>query len=281
MYSQFICPVKECNRFFLNPVILSCCEQTICQEHVDSSKCFDCPLCNYKHPKGDDSFTLNRFLTKLLNVNKHLSGQQKAAQKLLETLEAIVEDSVRTGLVDPDNYIFEQFASLRNQVDLHREQMLDEINRKSVELISQIDHIEQECKLNKDRVARINMEELSNQRFAKFRETIRSPWLDQRELNDLLDEMNTLKVDIQEQIDVYKRDLLMKQVICFVPYQNKAFGYLKNSSLVPDVKVVHYDNGIYEGGLLNGVFHGFGTFFYHNGERYVGKIIFSCFLLSN
>ena len=51
-----------------------------------------------------------------------------------------------------DAFVYDYFSEIRNKVDLHREELVKEINERSEEIIQKLKLIEEEYKLNKSQL---------------------------------------------------------------------------------------------------------------------------------
>jgi hypothetical protein len=68
-----------------------------------------------------------------------LVGLHKEAKEMFDHLQTIIKDfDNMNGLVNPENFLFEYFSNIRNQVDLHRELLIEEINTKYSEIIEDL-----------------------------------------------------------------------------------------------------------------------------------------------
>ena len=77
-------------------------------------------------------------------------------QASFEELSESIEDYVK---IDPDVFVFDYFAEIRNKVDLHREELKKEVDQKSNEILHQLKEREQKCKSNLSKVEKKNFNE--------------------------------------------------------------------------------------------------------------------------
>ena len=49
---------------------------------------------------------------------------------------------------DPESYIYDYFYKLRNKIDLHKEQLIQDIEQKYERIIDELKEIETKCKQN-------------------------------------------------------------------------------------------------------------------------------------
>ena len=138
-----ICELEECKLFFENPIVLPC-GTNICQQHVeDCENTYNCPICKKEHLIPDTGFPINKIAVKTIENGLHLNEIQKKIADSNEKLESIVKEH---DSLNSDNLIYDYFSNLRNQVDLHREQLIEQINKRSDEIIKQLKEMEANCK---------------------------------------------------------------------------------------------------------------------------------------
>ena len=143
------CELEECKLFFKDPINLPC-GSTICQKHVEDCKdTYNCPICKKEHLIPDTGFPINKFAIKTIENGLHLNEEQKKIANWNQKLESIVKEH---DSLNSDNLIYDYFSNLRNQVDLHREQLIEQINKRSDEIIKQLKEMEANCKLNSSKL---------------------------------------------------------------------------------------------------------------------------------
>ena len=84
---------------------------------------------------------------------------RKEAKESLSKLNDIIYDYDQ---IDPEGYIFDYIGLILNRVDLHRDEMIDEIIVKSKEMIKQLKDKEQMCKSNLSKIEKMNIEKLNS-----------------------------------------------------------------------------------------------------------------------
>jgi hypothetical protein len=180
-YSVYVCPLKNCQKYLEKPIVLPC-GHSICQQHVDHVKphlnTFDCSLCEQKHPIPEKGFTLNLAISKGLFLNKHLNAEHKEAMNAFQEVESLIEGFKKSDLASPDTFIFEQFFIWRNQIDLHREKMIESIQKKSETLLNKLNALEEECKQHRQQLAMLKFDESDEE----VREALRNPQMSVSEL---------------------------------------------------------------------------------------------------
>jgi hypothetical protein len=256
-YSVYICPHKTCQKYLSKPVTLPC-GFMCCKEHVETrSSHFECEFCQETHPIPDkNGFAINQMVNKVLLMNKHLSGQQHEAKQAFDQLERYVQDCKLTGLVDPDTFLYEYFFEWRNRVDLHREQLIQSIHKRSDEILAKLAELEAECNRNKATLTKISVDEIAG--LDEMAQTLRMPTIQPQDLTDLLAKLNSNLESIRREMEEYKSGLLMKRKLVFVPsFNSRLVGDLR---VIQDgeEKVLEFSNGRYQGQVFKDKPHGFG-----------------------
>ena len=144
----FICSSKSCNKYLDKPVTLPC-GFTVCQEHIKSNVdyseqenyTFKCQVCNDEHTVSKN-LAINQSVSELIDNDIHLSEEQKELKANIKNIEAILFDHLKNC---PEEYIYDYFASVRNNIDLHREMSIQKIHKRSDELIKELNETEQRC----------------------------------------------------------------------------------------------------------------------------------------
>ena len=110
---------------------------------------------------------------------------------------------------------------------MHREELKKEIDDKSEEIIRKLKEKEEKCKLNAQKLEKINLNELKNDTLPYCKQKFRIPELKQDELNDLLSKMHKNIDYIQFYIKKFKKELLLNESIKFEKFENEnLFGKL-------------------------------------------------------
>ncbi len=232
------CKFKNCNRYYLKPVTLPC-GFNLCEEHLmhfNYGERFDCEFCNETHEIPEFGFSNNSDLTRLLNLNLHLNQKQQALSSLLEELSKLLKEIDLT-IQDPDNFLFDYFYEIRNEIDKHRESIKLKIDLISDDMIDKLKNAENECKTNfKHSDFYLNKEfeqrqEEAKRKWSDWKEFLRSPTLEESKISELIsDTENAIQLNRKSLVD-YKNKLLNEQDFSFSPkYANdNIFGELKSS----------------------------------------------------
>jgi hypothetical protein len=226
--SEYTC--KICDKILLKPVLLPCsaCKNSsnICQEHLNNlfsqnaqEALFECKKCKTKLNliKTDlkENIHLNLELQRHVYLSEKCQALKLTIDAKLNEIEQCLAEVNEVKVIEYKMKINDHFYSLRNEVDIKRETVLensygnrteeeiDEINRLSANLIKKLDSTEEEFHKNlRNDIERhtngmINVEEHKRQ----LDEILRNIPLSKNELNDL-------KTDCENKIDQIKSNLI-------------------------------------------------------------------------
>jgi hypothetical protein len=228
--SVYTCQI--CDKILLKPILLPCsvCKSSssnICQEHLNDlfsqnaqEALFECKKCKTKLNliKTDlkENTHLNLELQRHVYLSKKCQALKLTIEAKLDEIEQCLAEVNDVKLIEYKMKICDHFYSLRNEVDIKRESVLensygnrteeetDEINRLSANLIEKLDSTEEEFHKNlRNEIERhtngikINVEEHKRQ----LNEILRNIPLSENDLNDL-------KADCETKIDQIKSDLI-------------------------------------------------------------------------
>ena len=240
---EFICDlINKCNKYLEIPILLPCCGSTICHEHENDIEMKDgyyiCPVCSQQkqHLIFDNGFPINKKLNNLIKNKFHLGLIQKNANKSLDILKSLIDDYV---LICPDVFIYDYFAKIRNKIDLHREYKLlndeslnnksttkinEDIHKKSNEMLAILKEYEHKSMKNIQRLTKPDLSKLDYELIPIWKKRMRNPNLTDNETNMLLEEIESKKVQLLNDIYNIKIDLLNFNIV-FNPFD--LFGELK------------------------------------------------------
>ena len=182
-FDSLICELDCCKLILENPVTLLC-GNTLCKEHFDKfNDKFICYFCKKEHQVPEDGFVINKTTNNIINNYINMNPLRKKIKESFEELSESIEEYEK---IEPDGYVFDYFSDKRNKVDLHREELKKEIDQKSDEIIQQLKEKEEECKLNAQKLEKINLDELIKDTLPSLKQKFRVPIIDLEELNDSL-----------------------------------------------------------------------------------------------
>jgi hypothetical protein len=225
--SVFTCQI--CDKILLKPMLLPCsaCRSNsgnICQEHLNDlfsqnarEALFECKKCKTKLNLIKAHLKENTHLNLELQRHVYLSEKCQALKLTIDAkLDEIEQCLAEVKVIEYRVKICDHFYSLRNEVDIKRETVLensygnrteeetDEINRLSANLIEKLDSTEEEFHTNlRNEIEQhtngmINVEETKR----RLNEILRNNPLNENDLNDL----NT---DCETKINQIKSDLIL------------------------------------------------------------------------
>jgi hypothetical protein len=214
----FICSSKSCNKYLEKPVTLPC-GFTVCQEHVKSNiddlenenHTFECDVCNDEHTVTK-FLAINQMVSDLIENDVQLSEEQIELKDNITKIEAILVDHLKDS---PEEYVYDYFSNLRNQIDLHRDMSIQSIHKRSDEMIKQLNETEQRCKANLKN--KLNVPEFETQIIAQYKDALRNPNLNLSEVNEMVEKLKSSVLNFQDQLKMFKSNLTMNQIINFVP----------------------------------------------------------------
>jgi uncharacterized FlaG/YvyC family protein len=226
--SVYTCQI--CEKILLKPMLLPCsaCKSSnICQEHLNDlfsqnaqESLFECKKCKTKLNliKTDlkENTRLNLELQRHVYLSKKCQAMKLTIDAKLVEIEKCLAEVNEVKVIEYKMKVNDHFYSLRNEVDIKRESVLensygnrteeetDEINRRSANLIEKLDSTEEEFHKNlRNEIERhtngmiINVEEHKRQ----LNEILRNIPLSKNDLNDL-------KADCEIKINQIKSDLI-------------------------------------------------------------------------
>lgn len=217
-----VCENDNCKLYLENPIILPC-GSTICRSHVEIyTHKFECFVCKNEHLIPPDGFPLNKALQNIINQEALFVQVRKDLFKSFKKIELILKEHES---IDSTELIYDYFANLRNKVDLHRDQMIEQIHKQSDQILRQLKYQEDIFNLNSKSLSKIDLNKLKNEYISIWKFQLRNPSLTENEmkifLNEIDDKANMIQMDIQK----YKNDSLIKNIE-FIPIDSSLFGKL-------------------------------------------------------
>ena len=150
------CPI--CKEILNLPVILPC-GHTVCKNHVDKvtenkETKIMCSLCDEFYVIPANGFVTNRVLnslleneTKMVYFGNNIRSSYNSAKETYESFEELLDGFNRIKN-DPEMKIHTVINELRNNVDVRREYLKEEIDKKSLAMIEKLNEFEKDCKAN-------------------------------------------------------------------------------------------------------------------------------------
>jgi hypothetical protein len=189
------CKYSNCNKLFINPILLPC-KKNICKTHIDdlvkqqkSLTNFKCQFCKSDHEIPINGFSINEQLLRLLNwhlkrendsnkskSNKFDSNESSTSTSSLSSsrdFESINENNIQNSNNNPDEYIYEYITNVRDKIDVERELLISKIDFISADMIDKLKLYELECKSN---IKKLNDLFKINQTYLESLETKSLEW---------------------------------------------------------------------------------------------------------
>jgi len=155
---KLILSCQLCNQFLKGtPINLSCCDATICSEHVQyrtvkvneskTIQVFECELCQCSHNMRNKRFPVNKSVEKMIHLKfgqTYLSEVYENANKEISNLESSLK-KINDMVQDPKNFIFEHISELRRQVDVRREKIKEKVDNICGKMIQKLDDFQKDC----------------------------------------------------------------------------------------------------------------------------------------
>jgi hypothetical protein len=262
--SVYTCQI--CDKILLKPILLPCsaCKSSnICLEHLNDlfpqnakEVLFECKKCKTKLYliKTDliENTHLNLELQRHVYLSKKCQALKLTIDAKLDEIEQCLAEVNEVKLIEYKAKICDHFYSLRNEVDIKRETVLensydnrteeetDEINRHSANLIERLDSTEEEFHKNlRNEIERhtngkINVEEHKR----KLNEILRNIPLSENDLKEL-------KTDCETKINQIKSDLIQIENKCNARLnENKFHEY--NGEQERLLGEIHFNNFLIE-----------------------------------
>ena len=125
--SAFICEYENCKLIFEDPVTLPC-GNTLCKHHLAKyDQTFQCFFCQEQHKMPEnDGFAINKSMVKMIESHYELNLLKKMIKDSINKLNQLIQEYQN---IHSDVFIYDTFADIRNKVDLHREKLIEEINK--------------------------------------------------------------------------------------------------------------------------------------------------------
>jgi hypothetical protein len=226
--NTFTCDFEGCGKYLDSPVTLPC-GYTICLEHIKHLSYFDCSMCKSEHISFDENgFRINSKLDEIIKYNIHLDGKHKEVKDLFDKLQSNVNEFKISKIADPDTFIYDYFADLRNQIDLHRDEMIQEINKKSEQILRELNDLETEMKTNLKKMEIINLSDFYQE---NSRQILREPDLNSDKLISLQNDFVIKISEFENKRNWFEIELKMNRDIEFIKSDDKSFGLIKYNSL--------------------------------------------------
>ena len=112
-------------------------------------------FCPKQHTVPEDGFCVNKTIEQMIENFYQSDPLRKNIEEAFHSLNESFKDYK---YIDPDVYIYDYFAEIRNKVDLHKEELVKEINERSEKIIKELTEKEQKCKSDAAKITKIDLD---------------------------------------------------------------------------------------------------------------------------
>jgi hypothetical protein len=236
----YVCKFKDCNLIYENPITLPC-GHSLCQNHLETTdEKFMCQFCEKEHIIPENGFFINKTIVQLIEEYVKSNPIRKEIKQTFDQLAQLVKEYSE---IDPDVYVYDYFSKIRNKVDLHREELIEQINSKSDEIIQQLKVKEEKCKLNATKLEKMSLTKV-NEEISCCKKKMRSLNINKHALNDILTKIKDFVKKIQNESSKYNQALFLNnESIEFEKYQGSSFfGQLASIKSIDSISTKENDD---------------------------------------
>ena len=134
---------STCSRIFKDPIELPCthssCREHLVEDSVRKSNKIKCAECNQEFKVKDNEFKSCHLVKRLLDNKCYLSEEEKSLKhKIQESIRNVHEmcDDLELNKISLDSDCHNHFQEIRRQIDLHREKLVEKIEKIYMEMIN-------------------------------------------------------------------------------------------------------------------------------------------------
>jgi WD40 repeat protein len=224
-----ICKYENCNKYFKDPVMLSC-GKSVCKIHIEDllrndnieKKTFKCKMCKGQHLVEEEAFILNNDLKDFLEEGDHLPEKQKNIKELYDEFEETL-NKLQKILKDPANYLHEYISDIKREVDLQREVLKSKIDEIALDIISKIDELNEESKVDIKEIENIDLSKF-NTGLVEFKDYSRMLYIEENRLEKNCKELSDLSKESKKILDDLEKKLLKGKTCKFERNGKKIFN---------------------------------------------------------
>lgn len=217
-----VCKFQDCNLIYQNPITLPC-GHSLCRHHLNIfDDKFMCQFCDEEHQIPQTGYVINMTIVDLIKEYVESNPLRKEIKQTFEQLNDTILDYES---IDADLFYFDHFSEVRNRVDLHREEMIDQINTKSDEIIRQLKVKEEKCKSDiAAKLEKMSLTKLKDNDIPSWIKKMRTPSANKYALNDLLTKMKDVVNKLKNESSKYNQALTISvESFQFKRYQDSSF----------------------------------------------------------
>ena len=132
--------------------------------------------------------------------------------------------------INLDNYVDDYFAEIKKRVDINKQESIQEINKKSDQIIKILKQKEEKCKENAKKIVKVDHQHFLNNELPSWKQ--RSKKLDKDGLENLLENIKQKIKSVNCEIENIKNQLILNESIEFKKHETKQrFGELITKNL--------------------------------------------------
>jgi hypothetical protein len=221
---------KYCNEIYVNPIILNCCGENICQRHIDelisnsSSNKFICPFDNQEN--ANENLSVNKLIQRLVEKELHKLEIDTEYKFVFHKLKREIENLEKI-LNAPENYIYDEISELKRLVDLDRETLKVKIDEQADGLIKQLESYEKrfntECKTKLDFKHYSALVESSKKKLNEYENCLNYFSTKKEERNEKSRQSQNEIVKLESKIKELKQNIFSNLSITYKPMDNKSY----------------------------------------------------------
>jgi WD40 repeat protein len=227
------CNFPDCSLFSKKQITLPCCDSTICLEHLEkmvdtNDNTYKCNNCMMQKKLPDNGFKINKDISRSIDMEFNLNQSQKDTISKFELLKSSLSEHNSFNVGYWQN---EYFNDLRNQVDIHREKLIQEIHQQSNKIITKLYELEEEVNNLKLSKTKNDFGKIDSE--IKFWEKKINLRINEKELNELNKKFDEYIQNIKDDINKLKNESINHYCVEFKPIDSNLFGELIVKKLTP------------------------------------------------
>jgi hypothetical protein len=186
----------------------------------DTSNGFKCPVCDEFHETPQNGFSKNINLAKLCEKKANKVSRSPLADALETQLDRLQSNMVKLAHENDlaEVKITEYCDELRNQVQLHLEELTESLKNQSLVLIQKIDDYENEAKLNFDKTKNLTLDALlteSQEFHEKWADYLKQSKLNDQDLKLASNQADSLQNKLNKEIKFILNKVLDSKLLKF------------------------------------------------------------------
>jgi len=231
---------------YYQPKMLHCCGKTICntcveliEKQIKNNK-YKCIACSEIDTMPKNGFQVNRAVAKLIEKQPKEISRGPEAEKLkqnISDLEVIVKKFIFE-IENGEYLITEDCRELRRQVQLAKEEKIEEINKHYDTLILKIDNYEEKCKskykeMNYSKQKGKELIKLVNESIQQQNAYLRKLKIDDKVTIKYNQKMDEMKIQIEKERKNIKKSMFGNQIMKFEANKTKIDEEILGKLILP------------------------------------------------